>query len=122
MNLHAKSALVIHLREGVQFLAECLVFLHVCLVCYLGEGRKIEVYGMKGIDADGIVGIAIAPSRALCGVIDGEKLDDAHTSGIGPINQLFQVAKVAHTLTGFATQRKDGDDDTSRLPMLIYHA
>ena len=121
-HLQVESAFVIHLCQGIQFLTLAIVFLHKRLVRDTGQLAEVQIQRIQGIDADGIVGIAIAPGGSLGGVVDGQQLYHAHTGSVGPIHKHAQVAKVACSLAMLATEGEDWDNDTSRFPMLVGHA
>ncbi len=96
LHLGAEHALIVYLRQRVQLLPQLLVVLAALLVLQRGQLPQVHVLRVQGIDADGVVGVAVLPGARGVGVVDGQYLQDA-LSGLGtPVHHQLQVAEVAH--------------------------
>ena len=65
------DALIVDLRQVVEFQSQALVVFAVFLVVELWQGAQIGILGMKGEDADAAVGIGVGPGVRGGGVVDG---------------------------------------------------
>ena len=74
---------------------------------------ELRVQGEGGV---GVVGIGIRPRAGHRGVVDRQDLDDALTSGRGPVNQLFQILELADSEAAFAAEGEDRDRGAGPAP------
>ena len=104
--------LIIHLRKGLQFRLQGLVFR---IPPDTGRGQVQELR-MQGERTDGVIGIGILPGMGHRGVVDRKELDYALTSLHGPVDQLLDVVELAHAETVLRAEGEDGDGDTGAAP------
>ena len=95
-HLRIVHALIVDLRQGVELLLQGVIVGLALLVLQLWQLTEVGILWMEGIDADGVVGIAVLPGERHVRIVDGQYLKHA-LSGLGtPVDHLLQVAEVAH--------------------------
>ena len=103
------DALIVNLRQGIQFLAQGLIVLGTRLVGQWRQLAQVAILRVQGIDADAVVGVTVLP-----GVCDGRVVDGQHLQGTlpchgHPVDHALEVAEVAHPEAVLAAQREDWD-------------
>ena len=110
-NLH-----IIEGRQGIQLLPTFLESSE-CLLVGKRQLPEVGINGMQGMDADGIVGIAVRKGALLRGVIDGQELNGVHSGLCCPVGHLLEVAEVTNPLTALCAEREERHHKACHLPM-----
>ena len=74
IELGREHAFVVNLWQRVQLLLYGLELRPQGLVLDFRQLAQVAVLGMEGIDADGVVGIAVLPGMSHVRVVDGQYL------------------------------------------------
>ena len=93
--------LVVNLRQGVEFLAQCLhAFLRFGILQF-GQLAKVGILRMKGVYTYTVIWIGVSPCVGDGGVVDGKYLNDALIGLGSPVNHHLEVAEVSNSETAF---------------------
>ena len=90
--------LVIHLCHCVEFGGTCFHLAHECLLGQSWQLSQVGIHGMERVDADGAVGVTVAPGVALGGVVDGQQLYRMHPGFGSQVGSHCQVAHITASL------------------------
>ena len=116
IHLGVVYTLVVDLRQGVQLFPDDFEAQTLLLVLDGGQLSQVCILWMQGIDTDGIIRIGILPGVGDGGIVDREYLQHALLGLVAPVDEHFQVAKVAHAKAALTSQREDGDHRSCTLP------
>ena len=94
---------VIHLRKGVQLVAQLAVLL-VLLDAGLGQPQELR---MQGEGRVGVVGVGVLPRAGHRGVVDRQQLDHPLPRGRGPVDEQLQVRKLTDAEALARAERED---------------
>ena len=108
-------ALIVDLGQSIELFAQFLELGGTFLVVEFGQLAHIHVLRMQGIDADAVVGIAVAPCVGDGGVVDGKHLQGALAGLFHPVHHELEVAEVAHAKAALAAKREDGHHGAGQL-------
>ncbi len=105
--LRGVDPLVIHLRKGVELLAQLSVFRHGPLVGEASHSLQPQELRMERIGRIGVVGIGVLPGSGHRGVVDRQDLNHLESGRPGPVYHLLQIVELAHAEALLRPERKD---------------
>ena len=117
--LHAVDSLIVAIGQRIQLLATTQKLRHLRLGAQRACRLQVDIMGMQGKVAHQVVGTRVRPLVAQRSIVDWQQLDDFHARSHRPVDETAQVAEVAHAIAMLATQRKNGNADTSQSPRLL---
>ena len=117
--LHTFHSLIVAIGQGIQLPTTTQELGHLRLGAQCAGSLEVDIVWMQGKHADDIVGIGVVPTTIRRGIVDRQYLDELHTCSYGPIYHAAQIAKIAHAIRVFTTQRKDRNGHTGSTPRLF---
>ena len=118
IHLGLEHALIVNLRQGIQFLTQLFEPVSFLLVFYLWQLSEVTILRMQSIDTDTIVRIGILPHTRHIRIGNGQNLKNTLFGLVTPVNHQLQIAKVTNAEATSRTERKYRNDGTSTFPRI----